>query len=229
MVQVIEQKPDAVISVASGNSPLRTCQLFVELVKQKKVDVSKVFFVGLDEWLGVRPDDNGSGESFFKKNIGEPLGIKTDRYHMFDAAAKDVAAECLKMDEIIAKLGGIDLMIVGIGVNGHIGFNEPGVSFDLKSHVIELTEITTQVGQKYFSEQKPLKNGITLGLSHLMEAGKVILLADGAKKTAIVARAFNGSVSREVPASILQSHKNSIVMLDKVAAADINENFELMN
>lgn len=229
MVRTIQRKPNAVLCVASGNSPLQTCHVFVNLVKQNGIDVSNVFFVGLDEWLGVNPDDQGSGESFFKKNIGEPLGISKNKYHMFNAAAKDVASECKQMDDVIAKIGGIDLMVVGIGINGHIGFNEPGVPFDLKSHVIELTPTTTTVGQKYFSEQKPLKYGITLGLAHLMQSREVLLLADGAKKTTIVGKALNGPVSREIPASILRDHPNSLVMLDRVAAADLTVRFESLN
>jgi glucosamine-6-phosphate isomerase len=229
IVNTIKQKPDAVISLASGHSPLRACQIFVDLVRREHIDVSKVVFVGLDEWLGVNPNDPGSGESFFKASIGEPLGISKNNYYLFDACATDLHQECFTMDEVIERHGGIDLMVVGIGINGHIGFNEPGVSFDLKSHVIELTETTTQVGQKYFSEAKSLKTGITLGFAHLMAARKVLLLADGNKKTAIVAQAFNGAVSREVPASILLSHANSLVMLDKDAAAGLTTSFELVN
>jgi glucosamine-6-phosphate isomerase len=226
MARTIELKPESVISVASGNSPMRSCRIFVDIVRERKIDVSKVFFVGLDEWLGVNPNDAGSGESFFKKNIAEPLGIGKNNYHMFDAAATNLPAACKKMDDVVSKLGGIDLMVVGIGINGHIGFNEPGVSFDLKSHVIGLTNTTMEVGQKYFSENKSLKNGITLGLAHLMEAHKVLLLADGRKKTAIVAKAFNGAVSREIPASILLQHANSVVMLDRDAAAELTVSFD---
>jgi glucosamine-6-phosphate isomerase len=229
IVNTIKQKPNAVISLASGHSPLRACQIFVDLVREENIDISKVVFVGLDEWLGVNPNDSGSGESFFKTNIAKPLGINKSNYYLFDASATDLHRACITMDETIEKQGGIDLMIVGIGINGHIGFNEPGVSFDLKSHVIELTETTTQVGQKYFSETKPLKTGITLGFAHLMAARQVLLLADGNKKTAIVAQAFNGAVSREVPASILLSHPNSLVMLDKNAAAGLTTSFELVN
>ena len=105
------------------------------------------------------------------------------KIHLFNALADDLAGECKKMDGVVAKAGGIDLMLVGIGMNGHIGFNEPGVSFELYSHVIDLDENTQKVGQKYFFEEMKLQKGITLGLQHFLEAGTAIVLANGIKKS----------------------------------------------
>jgi glucosamine-6-phosphate isomerase len=229
MLNTIQSKPNAVICLASGHSPKRACELFAELVNQKKTDVSNVHFVGLDEWVGVSADDPGSCQFFFRKNIIQPLSISESNCHLFDVSSKDLNNECTKMDRTIAGLGGIDLMVVGIGMNGHIGFNEPGVSFDLKSHVIELDALTQEVGQKYFSEKKILKQGITLGLSYMMESRQALLVANGIKKADIVSKALSEPVSNRVPASILQNHSNSLILLDEEAASSLSGNYEVVS
>jgi 6-phosphogluconolactonase/glucosamine-6-phosphate isomerase/deaminase len=123
------------------------------------------------------------------------------------------------MDALIRNNGGIDLMIVGIGMNGHIGFNEPGVSFDNYSHVIDLDETTLTVGQKYFKSKATLQKGITLGLKHLQESKKVLLLANGAKKAGVVTKTVEEEVTNTFPASIMQTHANGFVMVDREAAS----------
>jgi 6-phosphogluconolactonase/glucosamine-6-phosphate isomerase/deaminase len=123
------------------------------------------------------------------------------------------------MDKVIVENGGIDLMLVGVGMNGHIGFNEPGVSFDLYAHVAKLDETTTSVGQKYFREATELRQGITLGLKHLLESKKVLMLANGNKKAAIIQRAIEGEITNQLPASIIRRHPNSRVMIDEDVAA----------
>jgi glucosamine-6-phosphate isomerase len=224
LVLIIQQKSDAVICLASGHSPQRACAIFVALAKQKKLNLSNVHFVGLDEWVGVNSEDPGSCHFFFHSNLIEPLEIPKSNCHLFNVSEEDLAAECSRMDNVIANLGGIDLMMVGIGMNGHIGFNEPGVPFERKSHVAELDQTTQEVGQKYFMDKKVLKRGITLGLSHLMEARKVILVANGVKKADVVARALGEPVSEQIPASILQTHPNSLILVDKEAASKLAEN-----
>lgn len=223
MVNTIRKKNDAVICLASGHTPKRTCEIFVMMANSQRLDLSAVHFVGLDEWVGVPPNDPGSCHYFFSKYLFEPLQIKGSNYHLFDVSADDLAAECSKMDALLASLGGIDLMIVGIGMNGHIGFNEPGIPFDLKSHVAQLHNTTTEVGQKYFSEKKVLSQGITLGLSYLTNAEKVLLLANGEKKAEIVAKAVLGPVDTAVPASILQRCEHGLILLDREAAGQLPE------
>jgi glucosamine-6-phosphate isomerase len=221
IVSTIKLKPESVICLASGHSPQRTCEIFVQQVRQKKIDISRTTFIGLDEWMGISPEDPGSSQYFLKNNIINPLDLQKSNYHLFDVMAPNLVEECAKMDKVITQRGGIDLMVVGIGLNGHIGFNEPGVSLSLTCHVAELDETTKHVGQKYFSEEKTLKDGITLGLSHLMHAKKVLLLANGTNKAAIVAKALKGEVSNMVPASILQTHANSLILLDQDAASGL--------
>jgi 6-phosphogluconolactonase/glucosamine-6-phosphate isomerase/deaminase len=133
--------------------------------------------------------------------------------------ADDLVTECKTMDAVIKKNGGIDLMLVGIGMNGHIGFNEPGTPFTILSHVATLDEVTRSVGQKYFTEKTSLNKGITIGPGHLMNARKVILMANGIKKAGVIKSAVEGPVTPSFPASVMQQHKNSIVLVDDEAAA----------
>lgn len=127
------------------------------------------------------------------------------------------------MDQVIAVKGGIDLMIVGIGMNGHIGFNEPGVDFALKSHVIDLDKTTVTVGQKYFKEDVVLKQGITLGLAHLMACKQVFLVANGEKKAGVIKKAVEGEITNQFPATIMQTHENGFIIIDKDAAIQLSE------
>jgi glucosamine-6-phosphate isomerase len=219
VISLIKEIPTAVICLPSGNTPLGMCQGIVAKVKKEKVDVSRCSFIGLDEWIGVPKENAGSCAFFFYHHLLKPLDILDEQIFLFDALSNDLESECRKMDNIIAEKNGIDLMIVGIGLNGHIGFNEPGTAFNLLSHVITLHKTTTTVGQKYFSETITLSKGITLGLAHLMRAKKVILIANGIDKSSVIAQTLKDGVSEMVPASFLQIHKNSLFILDKEAAS----------
>lgn len=214
LVNLLQMKPTAVVCMASGNSPALTCHYFVKKVKESNIDVSKFRFVGLDEWVGVPPLSRGACRFDFEERIFKPLGLGADRYFLFNGIAEDLAGECRKMDEALVRVGGIDLMIVGLGLNGHIGFNEPGVSWDLKSHVIELEKGTTVVGQKYFDQPMDLKFGITLGFRHLMDAKKVVLVAQGKSKAEVLRRVVDEKPSEDCPASVLKLHSNSVIAVD---------------
>jgi galactosamine-6-phosphate isomerase len=222
-IKLIKANPEATICVASGDSPKLACELFCQKVREQSIDVSKFYFVGLDEWVGLSPEIHGSCHNDFQKRLIQPLGLTASQYHLFHALASDLQSECNKMDEVIKSRGGIDLMIVGIGMNGHIGFNEPGVNVDLLSHVIELDETTLTVGQKYFKEKTVLQKGITLGLKHLLNAKKVLLLANGERKAAVVQKAVEGKLSNQFPASIMQQHENGFILIDQAAASLLNK------
>lgn len=219
VINLVKQKPGAVICLASGNTPLGTCQWIVKKAAGEKIDFSNCNFIGLDEWVGVSKENAGSCSFFFYNNLFAPLHISDAQIFLFDAMATNLDEQCKQMDNLISAKGGIDLMIVGIGMNGHIGFNEPGVSFHLLSHVINLEETTKTVGQKYFSEPTNLTQGVTLGLEHLINAKKVILLANGNNKADVIRQTIKSAVTENLPASILQKHKNSFIFLDKEAAS----------
>lgn len=219
LIKQLVVKPNSLICFASGNSPKRAATLFVEKVIQENIDTTQFKFVGLDEWVGIPSTTKGSCHHDFKEWIFDPLSIQFNQYHVFDGTTSDLTKACVDMDKFIAYHGGIDLMIVGIGMNGHIGFNEPGVDFNELSHVVPLDEITATVGQQYFEQPMDLKYGITLGFQHLLQSKKVYLLANSSKKAEVVKRAVEGEVDRSFPASIMQQHVNSFILVDEAAAS----------
>ena len=151
IINQVKQKPDSVLCLASGDSAKLAYQKMVERAKKEQISFSAVHFIGLDEWVGISPHKQGSCALFLRQILLSPLQIPDDQVHLFDSMANDLEEECKKMDGIILRKGGIDLMLVGIGMNGHIGFNEPGVSPKLQSHVTQLDATTQTVGQKYFN------------------------------------------------------------------------------
>ncbi len=219
MLAAAARKPHCLIGIVSGDSPRQAYDYFVEKALANNLDTSQLYFVEFDEWVGIPPDIMGSCYAFLRRHVFQPLQLPKHNYHVFDALNDDLPGECQRMNEFIAALGGIDLLIVGVGMNGHIGFNEPGVNFDNYAHVQLLEEVTLQVGQKYFQEFAELKYGITLGLRHLMEAKQVLMLADGSRKAAIMQQALEGKIGNEVPASIIRTHQNAEVLLEVEAAA----------
>ena len=218
IITTLKNKPESLLCMASGHSPKMTCEFFTDKIKKGEADGSRFHFVGLDEWMGVMPSTPGSCYNDFRERIFEPLGVDSSRYHLFAGMSEDPETECRRMDEYIDSRGGIDLMIVGLGLNGHIGFNEPGCDFNARSHVAVLDETTATVGQKYFQSPTKLDKGITIGFAHLRAAKKVILIASGKAQASIVYKSFKGPVTNSVPASIMQELPNGLVMLDAEAA-----------
>ena len=222
IAEIVKNKPNATICLASGDTPLGTYRVLVEMVKNKEIDLSHCTIIGLDEWVGMNRHDEGSCSYYLYQDLFTPINFPENKIHCFDGKNADLQAECNKIDEIIIKNGSLDLLLVGIGLNGHIAMNEPNTPFDLYCHVVKLTEMTKQVGQKYFKKDTILDKGITLGLRHLQEAKMVILIANGERKASIIQQAMEGEISEELPATILQKHKNAFVILDEVAAAELS-------
>lgn len=222
--EALSRNPTLTLCMASGHTPAFTCERLVEKLQKEGIDYSQLFFIGLDEWVGLPPENEGSCRYFFQKKIIEPLGLKEEQYHFFDALSNDLQAECNQMEKIIAGRGGIDMMLVGIGMNGHIGFNEPGTPFDSPCHVATLDEVTTTVGQKYFSTPMVLQKGITLGLGNLLKAKTVYLLANGKKKAEVIRKAIEEPVTPAFPATSLQLHQHAIIAVDEEAASLLTQN-----
>jgi glucosamine-6-phosphate isomerase len=219
ILEIVKTNRDTVLCLAAGDTPKLAYRLIAEKAKAERIDFTKCTFIGLDEWVGIPPENEGSCHFFLNNNLFKPLSISSSQVHLFNALSGDLHAECRKMDAVISKTEGIDCMVVGIGMNGHIGFNEPGVSFDLTAHVIHLDDNTRAVGQKYFSEKTVLDKGITLGFQHLLLAKEARLIANGSKKAVILKKAIEEPMHSGVPASIMQSHSNGFIMIDKEAAS----------
>ncbi len=215
IIDVLKQKPEAIICIASGDTPLGVCQF---LAKSDQKLFEKCTFVGLDEWVGMNENDEGSCKYGIYQNLLIPLNIPAERIKYFDAKAQNLALECQEINEFIASKGGLDVMLVGVGMNGHIALNEPNTPFGIYAHVSDLEEITKSVGQKYFTKDTVLTQGITLGLAHLQEAKLPILMANGLRKVAVINVALTEKITESFPASIFQKLEHSIVMLDLEAA-----------
>ena len=219
LVDFIQKKPDATLVLTSGDTPKLVYQKMVNL--GKNLDFSQVTFIGLDEWVGIPPESEGSCRYIVEENLLKPLGISPQNYTFFDGLANDLQAECERIDNLIFSKGGLDLILVGIGLNGHIGLNEPNSSFDNYCHVSDLAEMTIKVGQKYFTESTPLSKGITVGLKHLLEAKTAILLASGENKADIISQTLHHEINEELPSTIFRLHSNSYLFLDKKAYSNI--------
>lgn len=218
IIQQLKQKPSSVLCFASGDTPKLTCERLVALAQQQAIDVSQCAFIGLDEWVGIAPDTEGSCYKFFQEKLIVPLGLKPNQVRLFDGLAQNLQSECEATDKFIAQRGGIDIMLVGVGMNGHIGFNEPGVDQTVACHVIDLEPITTSVGQKYFTGTKVLKQGITVGFRHIMNSQQLLVMANGAKKAPIIKAMLEGDITPKMPASLVRNHAHVWVMVDTEAA-----------
>lgn len=219
LIKLIKEKPNAVVSPASGNSPEGLYRNFVERVKQENIEVSELFFVGLDEWMGMNGSDEGSCRYYLNEQLFFPLKINEERIAFFDGRAQDPEAECDRIDNAIFEHNGIDLAIVGLGMNGHVGMNEPGTPPDLHAHISQIDPVTAAVGQKYFKEKTNLSSGLTLGIANLMEAKNIMLVVNGEKKAGIVKKVLQEEISIEIPASLLRNHSNFSVYADAEAAS----------
>ncbi|MEO5602335.1 MAG: glucosamine-6-phosphate deaminase [Cyclobacteriaceae bacterium] len=225
IIALVKRKPSAVLCLAAGDTPRLTYALLARKAHDERMDFSQCTFIGLDEWVGIPPTNEGSCHFFLKHHLFEPLHILSDQIHLFDSLSENIQQECIKMDAVIrGRVGGIDLMVVGVGLNGHIGFNEPGVKMDSYSHVIQLDATTQAVGQKYFHQPTKIEFGITLGLQHLMNSRKVILMASGTKKAEVIRKAMEDSIGAEMPASIIRNHPLGMVLLDEDAASLMKRN-----
>ncbi|MFI5158181.1 MAG: glucosamine-6-phosphate deaminase [Sphingobacteriales bacterium] len=218
IVAQVQFKPNSLLCFPSGDSPAGVFKYLIADAKDGKVDFSGCYFVGLDEWVGMGKDDDGSCTNFLYENFFTPMQIDPGNVKFFNAKSTDLDAECKAMDNFIKEKGPLDIMMVGIGMNGHIGLNEPGTEFDLYSHYSPLAPITASVGQKYFKEQAHLHQGITLGLKYLQETKIPLLIVSGVKKAEIIAKALQGEVTSNLPASIFQTLPHAYVLLDKDAA-----------
>lgn len=219
--QCLEGVKAPLVCPASGTTP---APLYHELVRRHKsgaMDMGAWYFVGLDEWVGLNGSDEGSCRWWLDKDLFYPLGIREDHICFFDGRSGDLAGQCAATERFITERRGMDVVILGIGTNGHIAMNEPGTDMTARSRVVTLHPATQSVGQKYFTRQTVLEKGITLGLGTIREARHIFLLATGEHKASIIQRALEGPVSADVPASLLRDHPGLEVWLDEAAAGKL--------
>lgn len=217
----IREKPEALVSFPGGDTPLGMVHTFADMVNRGEVDISRARYVSLDEWVGLSDTDEGSCGLFNRTELLGQLEKPFGDVHIINGAAADIEAERASLDAYIASYGPLTVSVLGIGMNGHLGFNEDGVDFDLNAHIIPLSDTTKRVMSKYFSDKFHPEYGISQGIRQIMAAEKVILIANGAHKAQIIKQAVQGEVSPRVPASVLQNHPNCYVVVDEAAAADL--------
>lgn len=218
----VRQHPEGLISFPAGDTPVGMVEDFVRRVQSGEVDISGARYVSLDEWVGLTDQDPGACAYFNRKYLLEPLtATPFASAHIINGAAKDPEAERLRLLDYLAAYGPLALSVLGVGMNGHLGFNEDGVDFEQDAIVIPLSPTTKTVMKKYFGENAHPEYGISIGVRQLMAAEKVVLIANGEKKADIMARTVKGPVTNEVPSSILQRHPNCTVVLDEAAAAGL--------
>ncbi|MBA4054609.1 MAG: glucosamine-6-phosphate deaminase [Marivirga sp.] len=219
ITEYISKKKNSLVCLASGHSPRGVFECLIADVKSKRLDITGCVFVSLDEWIGIAAKQKGSCRDMMDEDFFEPLQIPENHIKFFDGISSDLAGEVSRMDEFILARGGLDIMLVGVGTNGHIAMNEPGTSFDSMAHLSTLADETKTVGQKYFSESTELNEGITLGLRHFRESKLPILIANGIKKTEIVRKILSSTPTEVLPASVIHLIDQGYVMLDKEAAS----------
>jgi len=219
LLALLKDKTKPLICTASGHSPAGMYRELVKEIKQQGTDISSWKFVGLDEWAGMNDQDPGSCSYDLQELLFKPLGLRKEQLCLFDGRAADRPAECRRVEDFLQAAGGIEVAILGIGLNGHLGMNEPGTAPSLRTHVSDIHPLTQQTGQKYFSTPQDLSQGLTLGLANLLEARHVYLLANGAHKAPIVSQAIHNPFSPQLPATLLQQHKQATFYLDQEAAS----------
>ena len=209
-------KPDCVLGLATGSSPVGTYKELIALNKKGDVDFSKVTTVNLDEYVGLDGSNDQSYRYFMNNNLFDHVNIDKNNTFVPNGCAKDLKAEGENYDEMIKKLGGIDLQLLGIGLDGHIGFNEPDKFFVKATHEVKLDESTIKANARFFAREEDVpKTAITMGMMSIMQAKKILLVANGKAKKDIVEKAFFGPVDPMVPASLLQLHSDVTVIFSE--------------
>lgn len=221
IADAIRRKPNIVLGLATGSTPIGLYKELIRMHKEEGLDFSKVITFNLDEYYGLSKDDNQSYHYYMYKNLFDHVNIKKENIHIPDGTISNVEEYCRKYDEAIEKCGGIDLQILGIGANGHIGFNEPADELIASTHLTDLTEDTIKANSRFFDsmEQVP-KRAITMGIGTILKAKKIILLANGKEKASAISYVVNrNKITPKIPATLLLGHSNVTVILDKEACS----------
>lgn len=224
-------KPNSVLGLATGSTPLRMYKELINMYKVGAVDFSEIITFNLDEYVGLPMEEINSYKHYMYDNFFRHININSDNINIPDGMAPDIEKECSEYEAKIHARGGIDFQVLGIGNNGHIGFNEPDLKFKAATHLVELDEETISANSRFFNtiEDVP-KQAVSMGIRAIMGAKKILLLASGKCKAEVVRKALYEGITPEVPASILQLHPDVTVIIDRDAAACIGAgNINMIN
>lgn len=211
-------KPNSVIGLATGSTSIGIYKELIRMYKNDEVDFSQATTFNLDEYYGLDPKNPNSYTYFMYKNLFNSINLKKQNINIPNGLAKDIEKECIKYEDKIRKSGDVDLQILGIGRNGHIGFNEPDVKFEALTHLVKLEKDTIDANSRFFNSisEVPTK-AISMGIKTIMRAKKIVLIAEGQCKARVIERMVNGNIVTELPASILQLHTDTTIILDREA------------
>ena len=212
-------KPNSVLGLATGSTPIGMYENLVKLNKNGDIDFSEVRTFNLDEYYKLPKESDQSYHYFMYKNLFNHININPENIHIPNGMTADVDAECERYDKLIKEAGGVDIQVLGIGNNAHIGFNEPTINFEKGTHLVELEESTIEANSRFFDNIEDVpKKAITMGVGSIFKSKKIMLIATGENKAEAIYNTVYGKVVPEVPASILQFHSDIVLILDKKAA-----------
>ena len=217
-------KPDCVLGLATGSTPIGTYKQLIEWYNKGDLDFSSVKSVNLDEYRGLTRDNDQSYYYFMYNNLFKHININMDCTNVPDGTQPDSDKECSRYEDVIKSLGGIDLQLLGLGHNGHIGFNEPAGDFAKTTHCVDLTESTIEANKRFFESRDEVpRHALSMGIKNIMNARRILIVVNGEEKAEAVYQAFCGPVTKQVPASVLQLHPDVTLVGDKAALHKLAE------
>jgi glucosamine-6-phosphate deaminase len=215
--------PKSVLGLATGSTPVGMYEELIRLYESGEIDFSQAMSFNLDEYYGISKDKKQSYHSFMKETFFDHINIPEDKRFIPDGLAEDVETECRNYDKSIIEMGGIDIQVLGIGVNGHIGFNEPNINFEAKTHLVNLDEQTIKDNARFFdSIDEVPRQAISMGMKTIMQSKKIVLLASGKNKADAIQKTIEGKITSDLPASLLQIHKDVVIIVDKEAGEKLS-------
>lgn len=218
----ITLKPSSVLGFATGSTPVGTYKELVKLYNKKEIDFSSIKTFNLDEYYGIDKKNEQSYHYFMMNNLFKYINLPLENVNIPDGNTKNINEECLRYEKVIEKAGGIDIQILGIGANGHIGFNEPNINFETRTHIVTLDERTIEANSRFFKNKESVpKKAISMGIKTIMDSKKILLIASGEEKAEAVEKTIKGKVDPKTPASILQLHRDVTFIIDKAAASKL--------
>jgi glucosamine-6-phosphate deaminase len=221
---IVRSKPEAILGLATGSTPVNMYQELIWMHREQGLDFSKVTTFNLDEYVGLGKDHPASYYRFMRENLFDHLNVPDYRIHLPDGLSPDIPAHCRQYEGAIKAAGGIDVQVLGIGTDGHVGFNEPTSSLSSRTRIKTLTQQTIQDNAPFFPDGEQIPHHvITMGVGTIMDSRACLLMAFGKKKAKAIADTVEGAISSMVPASILQMHQRAIIIVDEEAASELSK------
>lgn len=212
-------KHDSILGLATGDTPIGMYKELIKLYNDKEIDFSDVRSFNLDEYYGLSDDNPESYHYYMMNNLFKHVNMKFENINILSGVTDNIEKECLNYDNKIKAAGGIDIQILGIGVNGHIGFNEPSVNFEAGTHLVRLDKKTIESNSRFFKSMEEVpKSALSMGIKTIMQSKVIVLLANGEAKAEAIYKTVKGKICPEIPASILQLHNNVNIIVDRDAA-----------